>query len=309
VIVCDDGPSNWLRQPDRSTSAFAATLVIAPECDGLLVSLLQQLQCDTWQDVLNLNVPWSMAEIFADKFRTQSWLQSNGLTTPQTKTLSDHAANALQATHQVAPFEDSNAFDEIGKQSTEFAVIKPRDGVGSDRVSLVPMSHESFQRLPEFYGEHDRWVIQPFVRGVACSIGFLGGGATDATLILPPAEQDIQWIEGRLQYCGGRIPCEPSLEPAVKSIADRLVYALGPFHGYIGADIVVNADDPQNVNAHVIEINPRLCTSYVGYRTFAAENLAARFVPGGSQRPVLWKTSGVQFGVDGKLFDSETAFR
>lgn len=72
--------------------------------------------------------------------------------------------------------------------------------------------------------------------------------------------------------------------------------------GYLGIDLVLG-DDPGGHDDTVIEINPRLTTSYVGLRALARENLAAAMLAvAHGERPALsWRLAGVQFTADGRL--------
>ncbi|MBX3438046.1 MAG: ATP-grasp domain-containing protein, partial [Planctomycetaceae bacterium] len=77
----------------------------------------------------------------------------------------------------------------------------------------------------------------------------------------------------------------------------RTCQMLSPLDGYIGFDIVVPVDD----SAHplIVEINPRLTTSYLGYRKLAAENLAARMLTPSSDSLWQWLAGDVDFASDG----------
>jgi predicted ATP-grasp superfamily ATP-dependent carboligase len=61
-------------------------------------------------------------------------------------------------------------------------------------------------------------------------------------------------------YRGGRL--SPDLPASnVPDVVAAICRLLGPFSGYIGFDLVIDGRG----QAHVVEINPRLTTSYVGY--------------------------------------------
>jgi predicted ATP-grasp superfamily ATP-dependent carboligase len=73
-----------------------------------------------------------------------------------------------------------------------------------------------------------------------------------------------------------------------------------PF-GYIGVDLVLGAD-PDGQDDHVIEINPRLTTSYVGLRALSRNNLAAAMlvVAEGREPALSWHDGVVEFSADGR---------
>jgi len=50
----------------------------------------------------------------------------------------------------------------------------------------------------------------------------------------------------------------------------------------------------------IVEANPRLTTSYLGYRALANENLARKIVqPARAAAPIAWKAGTVEFTADG----------
>ena len=79
--------------------AFDAVLLIAPECDGVLVSLLKAVQESETSPIRSLNLDWRLAEIFADKRTTDVWLQQHAIATIPTRTIDDTAADLLRGEH------------------------------------------------------------------------------------------------------------------------------------------------------------------------------------------------------------------
>jgi hypothetical protein len=73
--------------------------------------------------------------------------------------------------------------------------------------------------------------------------------------------------------------------------------AIGGLRGYIGFDLICTANGPL-----LVEINPRLTTSYIGYRELATANLAEWIVNRHSQ-PIEpgWGSGVVEFSCDGRL--------
>ena len=177
------------------------------------------------------------------------------------------------------------------------------DGAGADGVRIVRADHRLLENLSQQSSENDRWILQPFMRGVACSVGFIGGGERGATIILPPARQDIQLNDGEVSYHGGQIPCEPAIASRITPVAEKIAVALGAFHGYVGADLLVDLSLPDDSegSVRVVEVNPRLCTSYVGYQALAEDNLAAWILQQHNGRAIRWKPGVVTFSANGKI--------
>ena len=301
ILTSDRSPTDWLRSPTLDPSSFDASMIIAPESGGILVSLLKTLQSGDWTRTRSLNVSWQLAETCSDKFQTYHWLNSHGIRTSETKTIDQASAELLCARSHC----DLSFTNDMASSPADCCIVKPRDGVGSDRIFLVPMSADEFLRMPQSSDATDSWVLQPVVPGIACSIGFIGGGSTCSAQILPVGQQRIRQVDRRLYYDGGQIPCAAELQSAAMEVAQSLVTALGEFWGYVGADIVVCPADRGAAVAHVIEINPRLCTSYVGYRGLSEINLAEFWIQSNPRRALRWKQMPIRFDCLGNLSQAD----
>ena len=298
ILSLKEDPAQWLASPQNSPDSFAATIVIAPECCGILVSLLRQLQTGCWQAVPSLNVSWQLAEIFTDKLRTFEWLQRHRLPTPVTKAISIAEYDRLRRSRNCADlFADGQSIPG----NSGLGVLKPRDGVGCEGISFIQLTGDEFSPTHGTPSGDLPWLLQQYVPGIPCSVGFIGErGASPATL-LPPAHQNLRLQNGQPIYGGGRIPCEPALRDAIAPVAQKLAVALGDFSGYVGVDIVVGKNASDELQAIVIEINPRLCTSYVGYRKATASNLAARFLGEHRDQQICWKSEVTEFAATGQV--------
>ena len=301
-------PADWLAHPDRDPCKFAATMVIAPECGGTLVSLLQQLQAGHWQSVPNLNVSWTLAERFTDKFRTFQWLQRYGVPTPVTKAISVAEYNELRHSRRCQHlFTDGQSMPV----NEGLGILKPRDGVGCDGVSFIQFADDEFSTTAEKSTAETisvdttvierPWLIQEYVPGVPCSVGLIGRRGAGPATILPPAIQNLRLQNGIPIYCGGRIPCDLDLQKAILPLAEKLASAVGEFSGYLGVDIVVSRASSGKLAATVIELNPRLCTSYVGYRRATDSNLAGLILREPAATEIHWRAAGTAFEACGKV--------
>jgi len=308
MLSLTEDPADWLAHPDRDPCRFAATMVIAPECGGTLVSLLQQLQAGHWQSVPNLNVSWTLAEIFTDKFLTFQWLQRYGVPTPVTKAISvaeyDKLRHSRRCQHLFTDGQSMPVNEGLG-------ILKPRDGVGCDGVSFVQLAGDEFlvtaeestaeTTSAEATAIESPWLIQEYVPGVPCSVGLIGSRGRGPATILPPAIQNLRLQNGQPVYCGGRIPCDLDLQDAILPLAEKLASALGEFSGYLGVDIVVRRASSGKLVATVIELNPRLCTSYVGYRRATDSNLAGLILREPAETEIHWRAAGTEFEACGKV--------
>ena len=92
----------------------------------------------------------------------------------------------------------------------------------------------------------------------------------------------------------------PNLENRAKALALAAVAAMPGTTGYVGVDLILgeNPDGSQDV---VVEINPRLTTSYVGLRQVCRQNLAQAMLDVAQERPVelSFREERVEFRPDG----------
>ncbi|HKD36675.1 MAG TPA: ATP-grasp domain-containing protein [Pirellulales bacterium] len=197
-----------------------------------------------------LGPSWTVVQLAADKQRTADHLAANGVKVPI-----GHA------------FDFPSQF--VAGSCSFPAVIKPRFGTGSEGVRLVRRAEEVYRWT--FFRNPLGCRIEEFCPGMAASVAFLCGPA--GQFALPPCRQRLS-DDGEFRYLGGSLPLAPELARRATDLASRAVATLNDPVGYLGVDLVLGeaVDGSDDV---VIEINPRLTTSYVGLRALARENLAA----------------------------------
>jgi predicted ATP-grasp superfamily ATP-dependent carboligase len=242
-------------------------LLIAPEFDGLLAERCHWVE-EAGGKLLG---PSSAAvRLTADKLRLSHHLRDAGVPTPP-----------------CTPHPGSVPFP---------VVLKPRDGAGSQATFLVRNPDELARCSTQAAVE--RWcgelILQPFVRGTAASVALLLGPGRYVPLL--PGAQHLS-DDGRFHYRGGRVPLPAALRGRAVTLARRAAAAVPGLRGYVGVDLVLGEED------QVIEINPRLTTSYIGLRALAETNLAEAMlrVADGDDVVLRWREGAVEFAADGTL--------
>lgn len=179
-------------------------------------------------------------------------------------------------------------------------VVKPRYGAGSQDVRTFPnvaaaMEHHAASPKHEF----DEMIVQPLVRGTAVSVGVICQPQAHAYEILPIAKQCLS-NDGTFAYEGGRIPFVGDHDAAIRRMVEFVCSRLQGLAGYIGFDLVIPDESPQQ--PLIVEINPRLTTSYLGYRCLTPDNLASRMLDLSSPAtPIRWTSNTVEFTPDGEI--------
>jgi predicted ATP-grasp superfamily ATP-dependent carboligase len=262
---------------DLAQSADGA-LVIAPECDDIL-----QTRCRWLEEVgCRLLGPSSAAVALAgDKHALAHHLRQAGLPTP-----------ACQPWTPRLTLPD-DAYP---------VVWKPRHGAGSQATFLVNSAAglEVCEPRARSEGWQGEALVQPFVPGLAASVAFLTGWGHP--IALPPATQHLS-ADGRFHYAGGAVPLPPHLAIRAMCLGQRAVATLAGLRGYVGVDLILG-DAADGSRDWVIEINPRLTTSYIGLRVLACTNLAEAMLQAATGRPVAplaWRSGTVRFRLDGTV--------
>jgi hypothetical protein len=147
--------------------------------------------------------------------------------------------------------------------------------------------------------DYELFRIEQFVPGLPASVAFLCGPA--GNLALPPCAQRIA-NDGSFAYSGGETPLEPALARRATQMAARTIETLEAPLGWIGVDLVLG-DDPSGAGDRVIEINPRLTTSYIGLRAACRKNLAGALLDVAEERSVSlsFRDERVEFDADGTV--------
>ena len=272
-------------RPGAEEKAFRAlaadcawTLVIAPEFAEILAE-----RCRWVEEVGGrlLGPSSSAVRLTADKRTLARHWQTHGIPTPP----------AVEVTSPPTSIDFSYPL-----------VCKPRDGAGSQATFLVHGEAELARTIlqAETEGWSGRLILQPYLPGRAVSVAFLASG--ERLLSLPAVEQHLS-DDGRFHYLGGRLPLPPELARRARSLAEKAVRTLPGLHGYFGVDLVLGAAADGSEDA-VIEINPRLTTSYIGLRRLARFNLAEALlalVTGATLPAENWRTGLITFSADGRV--------
>ncbi len=137
-------------------------------------------------------------------------------------------------------------------------VLKPDDGAGCLGIRVCP-DRDTLCHRWEQLAERAAYVAQPFVQGTAGSLSLLAreGQAT----LLGVNRQRIAVMDDALVLLGCVVNGMGRTDGRFRRLAGDVAAALPGLWGYAGVDLIATPAGPR-----VLEVNPRLTTSYVGLR-------------------------------------------
>ncbi len=307
--LCVDSPEQELRTFRRLAAHCDATLVIAPEFQGILSK-----RCRIVEDVGGrLLGPSSRAvALCSDKLRLAGHLRDAGVETISTR---------------LVDWDGLQSLLPDGARPRFPIVVKPRDGAGSQNTFLVRdaddltrlggelatganVARSTPRALRKDSGRATRagdagrcppmtdgFIEQPYIAGSAVSVALVIAPSRRKLEVFVPARQCLS-DDGRFRYLGGQIPLDMVDHDAIQCAAVSACRSVPGLRGYVGVDLVVPDGAPSR--PVVVEINPRLTTSYLGYRRLTESNLAEwMLTPDRNAQPICWNPGPIVFDATG----------
>lgn len=254
-----------------------ACVLIAPECGGILFEMISAIE-----DISIQHIGCSSAAVAlcANKFQLHQLLIANGITTPETWL-------HIQDVEVDGPL-----------------VLKPLDGAGSEGIKIYKNLQElAIASIVNRPTKLKSMVIQQFVQGIPVSIACLVR-RNGSILFMPSCGQIIGFYQGSLKYEGGWCPLARELHARTERLAKTTLAVVNGIFGWIGIDMILG-ESPDGSDDFVIEINPRLTTSYVGIRQLIVPSPVPWWI-NMENGPLILKdtwSEGVQWDKTGNVFD------
>jgi predicted ATP-grasp superfamily ATP-dependent carboligase len=235
--VEDDWRPIW----HRCLQSADRVLPIAPETDGVLESLCREA-VRAGKPLLNSRA--DAVAVAASKQRTLESLALQGIAVIQS-----WRADALP------PLPEGSL------------VVKPDQGVGCQDAHLVADEqalHEFLKRC----ADPSSWVVQPYLEGQSASLSLLAGDG--CTCLLGRNTQRVVQMDDGFLLLGCEVNGLTDRQDELLELAQGVSRAIPGLWGYVGVDLIVTEQGPV-----VLEVNPRLTTSYVGLSRSLGRNAAA----------------------------------
>jgi len=141
-------------------------------------------------------------------------------------------------------------------------VFKPIDGVGCCGLSIVKDKSHIVAAVKKIAKKSlSKHFIAQLIDGISVSASVISTGEKALSITLNKQIVTLASPYEKSSYYGGIVPFDHVLEDAALKVAQTAVKSISGLRGYIGVDMMLTRNGP-----FVIEINPRLTTSYIGLR-------------------------------------------
>jgi predicted ATP-grasp superfamily ATP-dependent carboligase len=236
-----------------------AVLIIAPETGRTLNSLVELVEKT---GKVSLNCESSAISEVADKKVLYQVLEKNHLPIPNTLTL--HVNDDL-----------TEIKCSIKTELRYPLILKPVDGVSCSGLSIVEEEAQVEKAIKRIKAEsaEKNFVIQEFIEGEAASVSLLSAKGKVLAISLNQQTINAGAPDEASCYEGGSVSFDHPIKQVAFAVAERVVGCFEGLRGYVGVDFILAKD-----KVFVVDVNPRLTTSYAGLSRVANFNVAEAIV-------------------------------
>ena len=255
-VFYPEEPKTFLRDIAQINDA---AYIIAPETGGTLQSLVALIEKT---GKISLNCSSNSIQKVADKAVLYETLRKNRLSIPKSL--------LLNVTDDIAEIKRA-----IRRKFVYPAVFKPIDGVSCGGLSIVRNDTQIEKALAKIIDQSTCkcFIVQEFIEGEAASVSLLV--AEGKTLPISLNKQNIRLAPPNQfsSYEGGVVPFDYPQKKEAFQIAEKVVGCFPGLRGYVGVDFILAEKQP-----FVVDVNPRLTTSYIGVNKTVNFNIAQAII-------------------------------
>ncbi|MGD6935041.1 MAG: ATP-grasp domain-containing protein [Candidatus Bathyarchaeia archaeon] len=235
----------------KACANIDAAYIIAPETGGTLHALVEFIEQN---GVPLLNSRSNAIRTVSDKSALYKTLKANKLKTP--KTVRVNVAQYVK---------------EAIMSKFDFPVVfKPVDGVGCSGLSIVKDASQVDDAIEKIDSElaSDVFIVQEYIEGEAVSVSLLCTGTKTLPVSLNKQNVTLSAPNEVSCYVGGAVPFEHEMKNKAFKTAEKVVTCFSGLKGYVGVDLILTEKGPV-----VVDVNPRLTTSFIGLSRVTSFNL------------------------------------
>jgi predicted ATP-grasp superfamily ATP-dependent carboligase len=164
------------------------------------------------------------------------------------------------------PVVESHRADRLPELPSGAFVVKPDIGAGCQGIRLL-IGQAALKDYLAAQNDPGAWLVQPYLQGTAASLSLLVGH--DCVCLLGSNRQRVVQVDDGFSLLGCVVNGLHAERGPLLELAQRICRAIPGLFGYVGVDLVVTEQGPV-----VLEVNPRLTTSYVGLGRSTGRNIA-----------------------------------
>lgn len=240
TVLNIQSPSEYRDCWTQSLKKYQRFIVIAPETDDILQSLVRQLEV---LKKTHLGCTSSAISLCANKLRTAKILRARDIKTPVTLLAADWLS------------KNQHSLDDVW-------IVKPIDGAGCENTFKLTTQalKKHLQTIPS--RQYEKLIVQPYINGEALSLSLFIDEESHHLLSVNRQQLAEHEHQLRLEQC---VPCQNGLlsSEIITGLVRQIHDTIPGLWGFVGVDLVKAGDD-----LWVIEINPRLTSSFAetGFR-------------------------------------------
>ena len=258
--LIDENIIGWL---EGNAANFKNAIFIAAENNNNLYNITKILEEN------NVNLYTSTSEAClksSDKYETYESLPMN---IPQPKSFrfkidpKGYWKRAIENLHEKWQAEDPLTPLKL--------IIKPLMGVDCEDIVIIEKIEDLTLDLDKIFTPGSRVLVQEYIEGTDISVSMISDGENAMPLSLN--EQYVELKDDKGRYLGGKLPFENKYGDEALEIAKKAVESMEGLKGFVGVDLIINADEKDIYSVYLLEINSRFTTPYVGLKQISNINI------------------------------------
>ncbi|WP_407391899.1 ATP-grasp domain-containing protein [Methanobrevibacter sp.] len=155
-------------------------------------------------------------------------------------------------------------------------IIKPLIGVDCEDIVIIEDIDDLSYDLENIFPPGSRIIVQEYIEGTDISVSLISDGKNAIPISLN--EQFVELKNDKGTYLGGKLPIENEYKDEAFEIATKAVEAIDGLKGFVGVDLLINADEKDIYSVYLLEINSRFTTPYVGLAKIANFNIGKSII-------------------------------